>query len=84
LGAVAVLSGASWKTEPTDPMYFTGQISAANMHTMRAFMTKGGEDISVRYKFACYAYDFTPGKMFKSYHTGDVQVQGFIEKKGMN
>jgi hypothetical protein len=84
LGAVAVLSSASWKTGPTNPMYFTGQISAANMHTIRAFMTKGDEDISVRFKFVCYAYDFTAGKMgkmFKSYHSGDTQIQGLIEKK---
>jgi len=80
-GVVAVLSSASWKGEPTNPMYFTGQISASNVQTIRAFMTKV-TDIAVKFKFVCYECDFTAGKMFKGYHSGDAQLQGCIEKKG--
>jgi len=80
-GVVAVLSSASWGTGPTNPMYFTGQISADNMQTIRAFMTKVAE-IGVRFKFVCYQYDFAAGRVFKGYHSGDTQMQGSIEKKG--
>jgi len=62
-------------------MYFTGQISAANMQAIHAFMTKV-TDIAVKFKFVCYECDFTAGKMFKGYHSGDAQLQGCIEKKG--
>jgi hypothetical protein len=85
LAAVAVLSTASWTTGPTDPMYFTGQLSAANMQAMRDFMSKGTDDISVEFKFACYEYDFTldkMGKVFKGYHSGDALLRGSIVKKG--
>jgi hypothetical protein len=80
-GVVAVLSSASWGMGPTNAMYFTGQISAANMQTLRAFMTKV-TDLSVKLKFVCYQFDFVAMKMFKSFHSGDAELAGLIEKKG--
>jgi hypothetical protein len=55
--AVAVLSQFSWNAGPSDPLSFTGQISATNKQTLAALLSKSLTNSQVQIGFKVFQYD---------------------------
>jgi hypothetical protein len=63
--AVAVLSQFSWNAGPSDPLRFTGQISATNKQTLAALLSKPLTNSQVQIGFKVFQFDL----MKKMYFT---------------
>lgn len=79
VNAIAVMSGFSWTSAVTKPMYISGQITVENRQILATLLLQDLTQMEIDCKFAIYEYD--PSK--KAYYTcvvAETTLKGLLEK----
>jgi hypothetical protein len=79
VNAAAVMSEIKWAGGPTDPISIAGVISVSNKHTVGNISSQSLANAEVTLGFAVYAFDHKAGTYFKAFHTGTVDVKGYVK-----
>jgi hypothetical protein len=84
VAAVAVLGDVQWNVAPSEPVYFSGQISGANRQAVRTVLFTDLTNLKVTFQFDVYEYDPVAAKYFKSFTSAGTTMNGLLEKNGAN
>ena len=82
LPVIGVLEGVTTNGAPTDPLYFECQVSETAKNRLDTLTKKNLSNTEVEVAFACYAYDQSEERYYKSFHTQDVALKGLIQGQG--
>lgn len=78
----AVLSEANWRVRKTQPLQFSGQISARNKNLINAALLRSLTQIDTVFQFSVYEYDASTRSYYKAFHSNNNNLKGRIEKYG--
>lgn len=83
---VAVISGISHDVATTNPIGFSGQVSAKNRQDLAQLIYTNPSKIHVEVKFVIWEFDPAKDKntYYKAFHSNNAAVKGLIRKSGKN
>lgn len=81
VNVAAVLSSLEWAGGPTDPLKLKGVVSAGNKHAMGNISSGSLATAEVTLRLAVQAPDPKEGDYFKAFHTGDVDIKGYVRTR---